>query len=87
MPNPPEAFLIFKAELKRLEIEKERLRLTYEEKIGSLNKELEYLKEQISSQETMLRSAFEYASELEKNMKAFKDEIATDRVRLKQSHH
>ncbi|WOK09700.1 hypothetical protein [Imperialibacter roseus] len=87
MPSPPEAFLIFKTELKRLELEKERLRIQYEQRISLLNKELDYLKEQINSQESMLKSAFDYASKLEQNMKAFKEDIIQDKARLKESRH
>jgi hypothetical protein len=87
MPSPPEAFLIFKAELKRLELEKERLRTLYEERISTLNQELDYLKEQISSQESMLKSAFDYAMRLEKTLKAFKNDVIEDRARLKESRH
>lgn len=87
MSRPPEAFLIFRAELKRLELEKEKLRQQYEQRIFNLNEELQFLKEQIGSQEDMLRSAFEYASRIERDMKTFKNDVLNDKVRLKESHH
>ncbi|MEQ8531991.1 MAG: hypothetical protein RIB86_09065 [Imperialibacter sp.] len=73
--------------MKRLELEKERLRIQYEQRISLLNEELDYLKEQINSQESMLKSAFDYASKLEQNMKAFKEDIIQDKARLKESRH
>jgi len=87
MSRPPEAFLIFRAELKRVELEKEKIRKLYEDRLAAMGNELGYLKEQIAAQEGMLKTAFEYASKLEKEMKCLRSEMKIDQRRLKQSLH
>lgn len=70
-----------------MELEKEKLRKEYQAEIASLNEELTYLKEQISSQESMIKSAFDYASKLERALEEFNNRVLNDKARLKQSHH
>jgi predicted nuclease with TOPRIM domain len=76
MKNPPESFLLFKEELRKAQLEKERLKQHYEEKLADVNKELCRLKEQIQSQQEMMRTTLEYASNLEQRLAEFKDEVA-----------
>lgn len=87
MSRPPEAFLIFRAELKRLELEKEKIRKQYEDRLATMGNELSYLKEQIAAQESMLKTAFEYAAKLEKELKCITADMKVDQLRLKQSLH
>lgn len=76
MKTPPESFLLFKEELKKVQLEKERLSKQYEERIAELNAELCRLKEQIGSQQDMLRTTLDYASQLESNLDKFKEEVS-----------
>ncbi len=87
MNQLPEAFLIYKAEVKRLELEKEKLRKIYEEKITAMKTELSYLKEQINSQQEMLKISFEYALRIEKEMNALKKQITTEPTVVKKGRH
>lgn len=76
MKTPPESFLIFKEELRKAQLEKERLKQHYEEKLSDVNRELFRLKEQIQSQQDMMRTTLEYASVLEQRLVEFKEEVA-----------
>lgn len=76
MKTPPESFLIFKEELRKAQLEKERLKQHYEEKLADVNRELCRLKEQIQSQQEMMRTTLEYASNLENRLSEFKEEVA-----------
>lgn len=76
MKTPPESFLIFKEELRKAQLEKERLKQHYEEKLADVNRELSRLKEQIQSQQEMMRTTLEYASNLEIRLSEFKEEVA-----------
>lgn len=75
MKTPPESFLIFKEELKKAKLEKERLQREYEEKLKEMNKELARLKEQIAVQQDLMKTTLEYAIRLEENLDHFKDEV------------
>ncbi|MGY6560422.1 MAG: hypothetical protein ACXIT9_14185 [Nitritalea sp.] len=75
MKTPPESFLIFKEELKKARLEKERLRKEYEGKLADMNKELDRLKEQISAQQELMKTTLEYAIKLEENLDHFRDEV------------
>ena len=44
MKTPPESFLLFKEELKKVQLEKERLILYYEQQLSEVNQELYRLK-------------------------------------------
>lgn len=76
MKTPPESFLIFKEELRKAQLEKVRLKQQYEEKLDEVNRELSRLKEQIQSQQEMMRTTLEYASNLEIRLSEFKEEVA-----------
>jgi len=76
MKTPPESFLLFKEELRKAQLEKERLRLYYEQQLTEVNQELFRLKEQIQSQQDMMRTTLEYASNLEIRLTEVKEEVA-----------
>jgi hypothetical protein len=76
MKTPPESFLLFKEELKKAQLEKERLILHYEQQLSEVNLELYRLKEQINSQQDMMRNTLEYASNLEIRLTEVKEEVA-----------
>lgn len=75
MKTPPESFLLFKEELRKAQLEKDRLKLEYEQKIIQANKELARLKEQIQSQQDMLRTTIDYASNLEDKLTQIKKDV------------
>lgn len=76
MKTPPESFLLFKEELRKAQLEKERLKLYYEQQLIEVNKELLRLKEQIQSQQDMMRTTLEYASNLEIRLTEVKEEVS-----------
>ena len=76
MKTPPESFLLFKEELKKAQLEKERLILHYEQQLSEVNLELYRLKEQINSQQDMMRTTLKYASNLEIRLTEVKEEVA-----------
>ena len=76
MKTPPESFLLFKEELKKAQLEKERLILHYEQQLSEVNLELYRLKEQINSQQDMMKTTLEYASNLEIRLTEVKEEVA-----------
>lgn len=78
MANTPQAFMIYKEELRKAEVEKKRLKEEYEKKIAELKEELCVLKERINSQEDMMRRVTEYASELEIQINSFDSKIDLD---------
>ncbi|MDA0314618.1 MAG: hypothetical protein O2829_02225 [Bacteroidetes bacterium] len=75
MKTPPESFLLFKEELIKAQLEKERLQLYYEQQLIEVNQELYRLKEQIQSQQDMMRTTLEYASHLEIRLTEVKEEV------------
>jgi septal ring factor EnvC (AmiA/AmiB activator) len=83
MKTPPESFLLFKEELMKAQLEKERLTKFYEEKLNDVNKELARLKEQIQSQQDMMRTTLEYANNLESGLEQFKKEISHSNTQRK----
>ena len=76
MKTPPESFLLFKEELVKAQLEKERLKLYYEQQLTEVNQELLRLTEQIQSQQDMMRTTLEYASNLEIRLTEVKEEVA-----------
>ena len=80
MKNPPESFLLFKEELRKVQLEKERIKNRYESKLNEVNKELCRLKEQIDSQQDMLKTTLEYAIKLENNLDQFKEELTLTKI-------
>lgn len=87
MKTPPESYLIFKEELKKAELEKERLKAEYETKLQEMNTELSYLKEQISSQQDMMKTTLTYASRLEHEINGLHKQIKEDKKQRKGSFH
>ena len=87
MKTPPEAYLIFREELKKAEIEKLRLKSEYTAKIQDMNQELAYLKEQIASQQSMMQTTVEYATRLEGELNQLRKQIHQDQQRANNSHH
>ncbi|MGB3779504.1 MAG: hypothetical protein WA960_14180 [Tunicatimonas sp.] len=87
MRTPPEAYLIFREELKKAEIEKLRLQTEYQAKIQNMNQELAYLKEQISSQQSMMKTTIDYATRLEEEMEDLQQQINHDKKNANNSHH
>ncbi|MEK6479439.1 hypothetical protein WJR50_17985 [Catalinimonas sp. 4WD22] len=87
MRTPPEAYLIFKEELKKAEIEKAKLKENYEKKLSEMKDELGFLKEQITSQQDMMKTTVEYATRLENELTNLKKQINNDRLNSNQSFH
>jgi hypothetical protein len=87
MRTLPEAYLIFREELKKAELEKLRLQAEYQAKIQNLNQELAYLKEQISSQQSMMKTTIDYATRLEEEMEQLQQQISHDKKNANNSHH
>lgn len=83
MKNPPESFLLFKEELRKVQLEKERIKNRYELKLNEVNKELFRLKEQIDSQQHMLKTTLDYATKLENSLDKFKEEINLSKIQSK----
>ncbi|MFD2201572.1 hypothetical protein [Shivajiella indica] len=87
MKTPPESFLIFKEELEKARLEKERLKKEYEAKLANMNIELSRLKEQIQSQQELIKSTLEYAIRLEENLGNFKAEVTNGNNLKNRSFH
>nr|WP_277487673.1 hypothetical protein [Catalinimonas alkaloidigena] len=87
MRTPPEAYLIFKEELKKAEIEKAKLKDNYERTLSEMKDELSFLKEQISSQQDMMKTTVEYATRLENELSKLKNQISNDRLNSNKSFH
>ena len=87
MRTPPEAYLIFREELKKAELEKLRLQTEYQAKIRSMNQELTYLKEQITSQQSMMKTTIDYATRLEEEMEELQQQINHDKKNANNSYH
>ncbi|MEQ9302186.1 MAG: hypothetical protein RIF33_26635 [Cyclobacteriaceae bacterium] len=87
MPPAPEAFLIFKEELKKERIEKERLSKAYEEKIMHLKQEMGYLSEQIGAQQEMIKTTINYATRLEEKLTDLDKSMEKGKKNAKGSFH
>ncbi len=85
--TPPESYLIFKEELKKAELEKQRLKEEYQAKLQDMNTELSYLKEQITSQQQMMKTTINYASRLEEEINGLHSQIEEGKKRRKGSFH
>jgi len=85
MKTPPESYLIFKEELKKAKLEKEKLKKEYEEKFMEMNKELSRLKEQIMSQQDLMKTTLQYAIRLEENLDHFRNEVSNTNSRIRNS--
>lgn len=87
MRTPPEAYLIFREELKKAEIEKLRLQAEYQEKVRSMDQELAYLKEQITSQQSMMKTTIDYATRLEEELDELRQQIGRDKKNANSNYH
>ncbi|MFC2188415.1 hypothetical protein [Peijinzhouia sedimentorum] len=87
MKIPPQSFLIFKEELRKERLEKERLKAEYEKKISTLAEELSFLKEQIDSQQDMIRRTIDYAVRLENDLNQLNSKVDEDKKNSKRSYH
>lgn len=87
MNTPPEAYLIFKEELKKAELENKRLKEEYASKLQAMNTELSYLKEQIDSQQRMMKTTISYATRLEDELSTLQKKIKADNKQAKGSFH
>jgi TfoX/Sxy family transcriptional regulator of competence genes len=87
MKIPPESFLIFKEELRKAKLEKEHLKKQYDDKLTVMNKELYRLKEQINSQQELIKSAMEYAIKLEENIDQFRNEVKANEKKSNGTFH
>ncbi|MFA0964628.1 hypothetical protein AB9P05_22670 [Roseivirga sp. BDSF3-8] len=77
MRTPPEAFLIFREELKKIQKQKSQLQEQYQHEVDELTDEISFLKEQISSQRTMMQMAVDHAKRLESELKTIKKTLST----------
>jgi len=64
-----------KVELEKSNNEIKLLKLKYEDQVGELRGEVNYLKEQLMAQQDMLKMAVEYADKLGKELKSLKKRI------------
>ncbi|GHB28164.1 hypothetical protein [Mongoliitalea lutea] len=87
MKTPPESYLIFKEELEKARLEKERLEAEYKAKLSDMNEELSRLKEQIQSQQELIKTTLEYAIRLEENLGSFKDEVTNNKSLKNRTFH
>lgn len=87
MKTPPEAYLIFREELKKGELKRLRLKSEYTTKVQDMNQELAYLKEQITAQQSMMQTTVAYATRLEEELDALRQQIHNDKQRANHSQH
>lgn len=87
MGSPPEAFMIFKEELAKARLEKERLKREYEVKTRELTQDLQDLKERIGSQQQMLETAWNYASQLEEKLRKFESLVQENDEKNRYGYH
>jgi CRISPR/Cas system CSM-associated protein Csm2 small subunit len=87
MKTPPEAYLIFRAELKKAQLEKEKLRKLYEEKLTEMNREFCRLKEQIAAQQELMKTTIDYAYRLEVDLDKLREEVEKNKKTPKSTFH
>lgn len=75
--TPPESYLIFREELLKAKEENRRLKEEYEARLTEFSGELSYLREQISAQQSMIKTTVEYAVRLEEEMETLKGKVQT----------
>ncbi len=69
MNKIPESYYFYKEHLRKAKEDKEKLKKEYNSKIENLNSEINFLKEQIDAQHTMISQSIEYVLKLEKDIK------------------
>lgn len=87
MGYPPQSVMIFWEELRKANLEKERIRKEYEARIRELNNGMNQLKKEISSQEEMMNVVVQLAANLEKELNDFKALVSLDRERNSSGYH
>jgi type I site-specific restriction endonuclease len=87
MSGTPQAFMIFKEELRKAEVEKKRLELHYDSKISNLSQQISVLKEKMVAQEQMMKSALDYAIKLEEELNDVKQNINNDLIKNSSGYH
>ncbi|MFT5569665.1 MAG: putative nucleic acid-binding Zn-ribbon protein [Cyclobacteriaceae bacterium] len=70
--------MIYKEELRKSETELTKLNKVYRSEVKELSDQLEYLKEQIAAQETMMQKMVDYVSLLESHIDQFQDRLKLD---------
>ncbi|MEQ8548248.1 MAG: hypothetical protein RIC03_10075 [Cyclobacteriaceae bacterium] len=87
MSGTPQAFMIFKEELRKAEVERKRLELHYGSKISNLSQQISVLKEKMVAQEQMMKSALDYAIKLEEELDSVKQNINNDLIKNSSGYH
>lgn len=87
MAYPPESLMIFREELLKAKLEKERLKKEYNLIIDDLTENMDCLKAKLSIQEEMMRSTRKYSMELEQKLKDFKERLEIDEERNSSGYH
>ncbi len=87
MPVSSQAFMIYKEELAKERIERQRLQEKYDKSTYELTEQLKVLKERLSSQQQMMESALNYAIALESQLEEFKDQVKHDQERNSSGFH
>jgi peptidoglycan hydrolase CwlO-like protein len=70
MNKIPESYYFYKEHLRKAKEEKAKLQKEYNSKIDGLNNEINFLKEKIDAQHTMISQSIEYVLKLEKDIKS-----------------
>ena len=71
----PDSYLLLREKIKKAKLEKLELKQEYEEKLKEVNRELSRLKEQISAQQEMMKTTLDYASNLERRVCDYQNQI------------
>jgi len=79
MTDLPQSFMIYKEELRKEKLAKEILEKEYKSKLTGLQNELEYLREKITAQESMMKAVTVYATKIESQLNSLKGEIHEDK--------
>ncbi len=80
MNKIPESYYFYKEHLRKAKEEKEKLKKEYNSKIESLNGEINFLKEQIDAQHTMISQSIEYVLKIEKDVKSVRSDLDGGKV-------
>ena len=75
----PESFYIYRELLSKITRQKEELKKKYQFKIDSLTSEVDFLKEQIDAQNTMIAQTIEYMERLENQVNNMNVAIKEDK--------
>jgi len=75
----PESFYIYRELLSKITQQKEELKKKYQLKVENLTSEVDFLKEQIDAQNTMISQTIEYIERLENQVNNMNIEIKEDK--------